>query len=201
MKKIPASFYLQKDVLLVARGLLGKLLVTKLNGQTTVARIVETEAYAGEGDRASHAWRGRRTARTEVMYARGGTAYVYLCYGMHHLFNVVSNAKDTPHAVLVRAGEPVQGIDYMLQRTKKSKADHTLTRGPGNLSKALGITTKHTGLDLLSGEIYLADDGYVPEEEGVGISPRIGVEYAGEDAKLPYRFFIKGSKYVSGRGK
>jgi DNA-3-methyladenine glycosylase len=198
MQKLPLLFYEQKDVYAVAQALLGKLLVTRWGAQPTIARIVETEAYAGVSDRASHAWGGRRTARTEIMYAHGGRSYVYLCYGIHHLFNVVSNVADVPHAVLIRAAGPVQGIDIMLQRTGKNKADYTLTRGPGNLAKAMGISIAHTGLSLLGDEIYIADDGYVIDDALLGISPRIGVEYAGEDAALPYRFFVKGNPYVSG---
>ncbi|HEX2631028.1 MAG TPA: DNA-3-methyladenine glycosylase, partial [Chitinophagaceae bacterium] len=139
IQKLPLSFYRRDDVLKISEELMGKLLVTKWDGQTTSGRIVEVEAYQGAIDRASHAWNGRRTARNEIMYGEGGFAYVYLCYGIHHLFNVVTNSKDTPHAILIRALEPVQGIPLMLERTGKEKPDATLTRGPGNVSKALGI--------------------------------------------------------------
>ncbi len=114
---------------------------------------------------ASHARNGRRTNRTEVMFAKGGVAYVYLCYGIHHLFNVVTNAEDTPHAILIRAVEPLVGIDFMLLRTFKKKAGYDLTRGPGNVSKALGINTKHTGMSLSGNEIYIADDGFCYSEK------------------------------------
>lgn len=185
----------------IARELLGKVLVTEFGGELTSGRIVEVEAYNGVGDRASHAWSGRRTARTEVMYAQAGTAYVYLIYGIHHLFNVVTNKKDIPHAILVRGLEPLEGIPVMLRRVGKTAPDHTLTRGPGNLSRALGLVTRHTGASLLEEEIYIADDGYRLRPSGIGISPRIGVDYAGEDAALSYRFFVKGNKYVSGPKK
>lgn len=204
MKKyspLPASFYLRPSVLEVAADLMGKLLVTNWDGVVSVARIVECEAYAGVGDKASHAYGGRRTARNEPMYARGGQAYVYLCYGIHHLFNVVTNNEGTPHAILIRGAEPLQGIEHMLKRTGKLQLDATLTRGPGNVSKALGIFTKHSGYSLHSKEIFLADDGFRPGPGTLAYSPRIGVDYAAEDALLPYRLYIKGNKYVSGKPK
>ncbi|MBA4196144.1 MAG: DNA-3-methyladenine glycosylase [Chitinophaga sp.] len=200
-KKLTKQFYLQDDVVAVAENLLGKIIVTAFNGNITTARIVETEAYNGVADKASHAYGGRRTNRTEIMYANGGVAYVYLCYGMHHLFNVVANKANTPHAVLIRAAEPLQGIEHMLQRTGKRKADYTITKGPGNVSKALGITVKYTGTNLLNGEINIVDDGFILNESEIIVTTRIGVEYAGEDALLPYRFFIKNNPYVSGRKK
>ncbi|HVM87772.1 MAG TPA: DNA-3-methyladenine glycosylase [Puia sp.] len=199
IKKLGYSFYSGKDVVKIARSLLGKILITKFDGITTSGRIVETEAYAGVTDRASHAYGGRRTARTEIMFAEGGTAYVYLCYGIHHLFNVVTNKKNVPHAVLIRAVEPLKGIDEMLKRTRKQKLDYTLTKGPGNVAKALGILIKHTGKNLLDEEIFIADDGCSPGKKQIIATPRIGVDYAGEDAKLKYRFFIAGNNYVSGR--
>jgi DNA-3-methyladenine glycosylase len=199
IKKLDNSFYDRPDVVRVARELLGKVLVTELEGGRTSGRIVEVEAYNGVVDRASHAWSGRRTRRTEVMYREGGTAYVYLIYGIHHLFNVVTNKKDIPHAVLVRALEPLEGIPLMLKRTGKVRLDHSLTRGPGNLSKAMGLATLHTGYSLFEGEIYIGDDGHRVRPAEIVASPRIGVDYAGPDALLPYRFFVKGNPYVSGK--
>jgi DNA-3-methyladenine glycosylase len=199
MKKLDTDFYDRADVVKIARELIGKVLVTKLDGVITSGRIVETEAYAGVIDRASHAFGGRRTNRTEVMFQTGGTAYVYLCYGIHHLFNVVTNKKDIPHAVLIRALDPIHGINTMLARTGKRVADYTLTKGPGNVSKALGIYTKHTGFNLLEEEIYIASDDFVPNKKDIIATPRIGVDYAGEDAKLPYRFILKDNPYVSGK--
>jgi DNA-3-methyladenine glycosylase len=199
MKKLPESFYKQDNVVLAAKELLGKILVTKFNGIETSGRIVEVEAYKGEIDKASHAYGGRRTKRTEIMYANGGVAYVYLCYGIHHLFNVVTNDQDIPHAILIRALEPLKGIEVMLKRTNKKKLDYTLTKGPGNVSKALGIHTKHTGVSLMSKELYIVDDGMKYTAKEIIASPRIGVDYAAEDALLKYRFFVKGSKYVSGK--
>lgn len=197
MIKLPLSFYQRADVLLIAKELLGKLLVTKFDGIITMARIVELEAYAGVTDKASHAFGGRRTARNEIMYAKGGFAYIYLCYGIHHLFNVVTNADIIPHAILIRGAEPINGIAEMLKRTNKEKSDTTLTRGPGNLSKALGIYTKYSGMSLLSKNLFIADDGFTFNKKEIVSSPRIGVDYAGKDALLPYRFYIKGNPFVS----
>jgi len=199
IKKLDNSFYERADVVRIARELLGKVLVTEFEGRRTSGRIVEVEAYNGVVDRASHAWSGRRTRRTEVMFGQGGTAYVYLIYGIHHLFNVVTNKKDIPHAVLVRALEPLEGIPTMLERTGKAKLDHTLTRGPGNLSKALGLYIQHTGFSLFDNVVYIGDDGYKVRKSDVVAGPRIGVDYAGPDAELPYRFFVKGNPYVSGK--
>ena len=198
MHRLESAFYARPNVVSVARDLLGKILVTDFGGLRTSGRIVETEAYNGVVDRASHAWSGRRTRRTEVMFGGGGVAYVYLIYGIHHLFNVVTNTPGTPHAVLVRGLEPLEGIPVMLKRTDKKKLDHTLTRGPGNLSRALGLHTTHTGISLLGDAIFIADDGYRPKRSEIIATPRIGVDYAGEDAALPYRFYVKGNPYVSG---
>ena len=191
------SFYVREDVVQIARELLGKLLVTNINGTRTTGIIVETEAYAGPTDKASHAYGGRRTARTEVMYSRGGLAYVYLCYGIHHLFNVVTYVAGIPHAVLVRAIEPVDGVDTMLIRRKKPGLTPSVTAGPGALSQALGITTAHTGTSLLGPELFI-EEGVVVSKGDIVAATRVGVAYAGEDAYLPYRFYIKNNKYVSG---
>lgn len=199
VKKLEAEFYERKDVVKIARELLGKILVTNWKGITTSGRIVESEAYAGIIDKASHASGGRRTNRNEIMYGEGGFAYVYLCYGIHHLFNVVTNSKEIPHAILIRALDPIDGIGQMLLRTRKKKLDHSLTRGPGNVSKALGILTKHSGLSLLSDRIFICDDGGSYSKKEIAASPRIGVDYAGKDALLPYRFYVKGNPFVSGK--
>ncbi|MEP6700799.1 MAG: DNA-3-methyladenine glycosylase [Bacteroidota bacterium] len=199
MKKLPLEFYKGKDVLQIARRLLGKVLATRWNGILTSGRIVEVEAYNGIIDKAAHSFNGRRTARNEVMYAEGGLAYVFLCYGIHHLFNIVTHGKETPHAILIRALEPMKGIDEMLRRVGKEKLEHTLTRGPGNLSKALGITTLQNGYSLQDKKLFIADDGFVVNKKQIAASPRIGVDYAGEDALLPYRFYVKGNPFVSGK--
>ncbi len=201
MEKLDHYFYSRADVVNIARELLGKVLVTQWDGAVTSGRIVETEAYRGITDRASHAWNGRRTRRTEIMYDEGGKGYIYLCYGIHHLFNVVTNIKDTPHAVLIRAVEPLEGISTMLQRTGKKKPDRTLTSGPGNVAKALGLLVSHSGVSLLDEAVFIADDGYALKKKDIVATTRIGVDYAGEDALLPYRFFIRDNIYVSGRRK
>ena len=199
LQMLDEDFYKRKDVVKIAKDLLGKIIVTNFDKQLTAVRITETEAYNGIVDKASHAYNNRRTKRTEIMYAEGGAAYVYLCYGIHHLFNVVTNIKDTPHAVLIRSAEPLFGIETMLLRTHKKKLDATLTSGPGNVSKALGIYTHYTGKDLQSENFFIADDAYHLTKNKIIATPRIGVAYAAEDALLPYRFFIKDNVYVSGK--
>jgi len=193
------SFYDRADVTLIAQQLLGKLLTTTFDGVITAGRIVETEAYNGAVDRASHAYGNRRTNRTEVMFGQPGTAYVYLCYGIHHLFNVVTNREEIPHAILIRAIEPIIGVEVMQRRTKKKILDNTITRGPGNVSKALGIFTRHTGLDLVTSDIRILDDGFRYKKKDIIVTTRIGVEYSGPDALLPYRYIVKGNPYVSGK--
>ncbi|MBV4356317.1 DNA-3-methyladenine glycosylase [Pinibacter aurantiacus] len=199
MQKLDKAFYEREDVVKIAKQLIGKVLVTNFDGVITSGRIVETEAYNGAVDKASHAYNNRRTKRTEIMFGEGGNAYVYLCYGIHHLFNVVTNIKDVPHAVLIRAVEPLEGIDTMLERMKKTKLDFSIGRGPGNVSKALGIATHHTGNTLFGKDIYIADDGVKIPTKNIIASPRIGVDYAAEDAALPYRFYLRNNGYVSGK--
>jgi DNA-3-methyladenine glycosylase len=198
MNILPITYFQQEDTLWLAKDLIGKILITRFGGVQTSGRIAETEAYLGVTDRASHAFAGRRTARTETMYLPGGHAYVYLCYGIHHLFNIVSHQKDIPHAILIRAVEPIEGIGTMVQRRNKKQADKTLTRGPGSLSKALGLHTAHSGypLEPASG-IFIASDGVQPDNKSIASGPRIGVDYAGNDALLSYRFFLKGNPWVS----
>lgn len=198
MKKLPHSFYLHDDVVAIARQLLGKVLVTEFNGERTSGRIVETEAYAGVTDRASHASKGK-TPRTSVMFEAGGTAYIYLCYGIHQMFNIVTGPAATAHAILVRAAEPLEGTDIMLRRTGKKVLDESITRGPGNVGKAFGFHTSQTGQSLLSDSLYIAEDGYAIDPGTVGVSARVGVAYAGKDAMRPYRFYIGNSPFVSGK--
>ena len=193
------SLYDRSNVTVIARELLGKILITSFDNEITAGRIVETEAYNGAVDRASHAYGNRRTNRTEVMFGKPGTAYVYLCYGIHHLFNVVTNKKEIPHAILIRAVEPTEGISIMQDRTRKKVLDNTLTRGPGNVSKALGIFTYHSGLDLVRSDIRIVDDGFQYKKKEIAVTTRIGVDYAGPDALLPYRFIVRDNPYVSGK--
>ena len=198
-QKLPPAFYLRKNVVQIAQELLGKLLVSVQDGQLVAVRIVETEAYAGATDKASHAYNNRRTARTEVMFGEGGQAYVYLCYGIHHLFNVVTNKADIPHAVLIRAGEIVVGERIVMHRYRSSQMEHRFGKGPGNLSKALGITTALTATSLQSDALFIADDGHRIAKTQIIATPRIGVDYAGADALLPYRFIVAGHPAVSGK--
>ena len=185
MPKLDHTFYVGHDVVAIARALLGKVLVTRFDGQLTSGMISETEAYAGPIDRASHAYNGKRTLRNEVMYAQGGTAYVYLCYGIHHLFNVVTNVVDIPHAVLVRAVHPLDGVEVM--RTRRG-GERLSTSGPGTVTQALGIRTAHNGTDLMGDTIYIEDRSIAIDADLIRSGPRIGVHYAGPDALLPYRF-------------
>ena len=188
--KLVTEFYLRNDVVAISRELLGKVLCTNLNGVRTEAIITETEAYAGIADKASHAYGDRRTKRTEPMYGPGGTAYVYLCYGIHHLFNVVTNDEGVPHAVLVRAGKPVEGLDEILLRRNRTKVDKTLMGGPGTVSQALGIKTDMTGTSLRGRRIWIEDRGMTVLDKDISVGPRVGVDYAQEDAARPYRFAL-----------
>ena len=197
MSKLSAAFYQRDDVLLISRELLGKVLYTNFHGKLTSGIIVETEAYAGVTDKASHAYGGRRTKRTETMYASGGIAYVYLCYGIHHLFNIVTNKDNIPHAVLIRAIRPLDGIDIMLQRRNKKKVDQSLTAGPGSLTRALGITVEDSGTLLIDNILWLEDQNIQIKNQDILASPRVGVQYAGKDASNPWRFQIENSPWVS----
>lgn len=199
VRKLPQSFYDRDDVVQIAKELLGKVVVSHINDVFTSGRIVETEAYVALTDKASHSFGGRRTARNEHMYSAPGTAYIYICYGMHHMLNVVTNKEGIPDAILIRAIEPMEGIDIMLKRTGKKELTHSLTRGPGNVGKSLGIFKHFSGTFLMDDQIYLADDGYIPRQNEIGVSKRIGVESAGKDASLPYRFYLKNNSFVSGK--
>jgi DNA-3-methyladenine glycosylase len=198
-QKLKLNFYDRKNVVSIAEDLLGKILVTQIDGLRTSGRIVETEAYAGINDRASHAFGGKRTARSEHLYGPPGTLYMYICYGMHHLVNVITNKKDIPHGVLIRALEPLEGVEWMLNRTGKTKLDFTLTRGPGNLARAMGLSKSQSGGNFFSEEIFIEDDGTRYKKNQILVTHRIGVESAREDAELPYRFIVKGNPYVSAR--
>ena len=185
--KLQKEFYLRDDVVMVARELLGKFLMTNIDGKLTGGMITETEAYAGITDKASHAYGGRRTPRTEIMFGQGGFAYVYLCYGVHYLFNVVTNVQDVPHAVLIRGVEPVDGLEEIYLRIKKNKLKG-LADGPGKLTKALGITMDLNKKCLTGNQIWIEDRGVTVPNKNILVSKRIGIDYAEEDALLPYRF-------------
>lgn len=195
--KLPFSYYLNQDVLFLAKDLLGKVLYTQIDGKITSGIIVETEAYFGIQDKASHAYGGRRTDRTETLYSKGGISYVYLCYGIHHLFNIVSSVEGEPHAVLIRAIEPLTGKDIMETRRNMPASKAAISSGPGSAAKALGIDRSFNKKDLNGDEIWIEDHEIKYPPEQIIASPRIGVAYAQEDALLPWRFFIKENKYVS----
>lgn len=191
MSKIPADFYLAEDVVGLSKSLLGKLLCTNINGRIVKAYISETEAYAGLEDKASHAYNGRRSNRTEIMYARGGLSYVYLCYGIHFLFNIVSNKEDIPHAILIRAVYPCSGLETMLKRRGSSKFKKGLFSGPGKITQAMGINLIHNGTDLQGDTIWLEDNSMSISDQDIEVTTRVGIDYAEEDALLPYRFILK----------
>ncbi|HET8866095.1 MAG TPA: DNA-3-methyladenine glycosylase [Gracilimonas sp.] len=195
--KLSRTFYERDDVVQISKELIGKVLCTKFDGTLTSGIIVETEAYNGRTDRACHAYPNVITPRTETLYGPPGFSYVYLCYGIHHLFNVVTNREGLADAILVRAIEPVEGKEEMLERRGKEKLIPTITNGPGKLSQALGIRTSNDKTDLLGDEIWVEDRGLSFTEKEIEESPRIGVAYAGDDADLPWRFTLKGSKWLS----
>ncbi len=193
MKALPRGFY-ARPVLQVARDCIGKVLVYESERGTLAGRIVEAEAYRGPEDRAAHSYGGRRTARTEVMFGPPGFAYVFFVYGMHYHFNLVTTAVDEPHAVLIRAVEPLRGSAVMAERRKLPESSFALTNGPGKLCQAFGIDKRLYGADLTKGPLYLCEG---ERHEKVLRSPRVGVAYAGDWAKKPWRFYEAGSPWVS----
>ena len=196
--KLSKEFYLRDDVLEISRGLLGKYLFTHIgDDEITGGMIVETEAYAGIIDKASHAYGERRTKRTQVMYHPGGVAYVYLCYGIHSMFNVITNKEDVPHAILIRAIQPTHGIETILKRRKMSGILRNTAGGPGMLTKALSITLQHDGLELAGDTIWIEDLGQTFLQKDIIESPRVGIDYAEEFVQKPWRFRIKNSRWTS----
>ena len=197
MKKIKQSFYTSNNVLEISKDILGKVLVTNFNSKITSGVIIEVEAYLGANDKASHSYNNKRTQRTEPMFLKGGISYVYLCYGIHHLFNIVVGKQDNPCAILIRAIKPLTGINTMLKRRKFSKITQKLTNGPGKLTQALGITINLNKESLIGNQVWIEDQEIKLDKKYILSSSRIGVDYAGRDAKLPYRFYIKNNKWVS----
>ncbi|TCD24722.1 DNA-3-methyladenine glycosylase [Pedobacter psychrodurus] len=195
--KLKEDYYLNEDVVSLAKDLLGKILYTRINNEITAGIIVETEGYFGIKDKASHAYGGRRTNRTETMYGSGGIAYVYLCYGMHNLFNIVSSKENDPHAVLIRGIEPLIGIDIIEQRRNMPHTKGAISAGPGSAAKALGIDKTFNAKNLTGDEIWIEDHAIRYQDEDIAATPRVGIAYAKEHALLPWRFFLKGNKYVS----
>lgn len=194
--KLDKLFYQRPDVTKVARDLLGKFLWTNFNNSITTGKIVEVEAYCGAIDKACHAYPDKRTDRTEIMYNEGGFAYVYLVYGMHHLFNIVTNMENLADAVLVRAIEPVEGIELMYKRRNVYRNNKLLTGGPARLTQAMGIDVSYNKTDLTGDTIWITNGVEINSDDIISTS-RIGVEYAGEDAFLPWRYYINNNKYVS----
>jgi DNA-3-methyladenine glycosylase len=195
--KLLQGFYERNDVVTISRELLGKYLFTNIDGAVTGGYIVETEAYNGIIDRAAHSFGNRLTPRTKTMYMHGGIAYVYLCYGIHEMFNVVTSVEGQPHAILIRAIQPTDGVDIMQFRRKMKEVKPTITMGPGSVAQALGISRKINAISLQSDTLWIEDRGMIIPSESIAAVPRVGVAYAKEDALLPYRFYVKGNPYVS----
>lgn len=194
--KLTESFYERTNVVKIARELLGKTLFTKISGVVTGGMIVETEAYSWK-EKGCHAYGGKLTPRNKIMFDRGGHVYVYLCYGVHNLFNVVTNQAGTADAVLIRALEPIEGLNEMQRRRGELRNPFHLTSGPGKLTKAMGIDRSFNGKFLLNRDVWIEDIGEVVKSSSIVASERIGIDYAGEDARLPWRFTVKGNKWVS----
>jgi DNA-3-methyladenine glycosylase len=195
--KLPETYYHSDDVVSLSKDLLGKYLFTCIDSITTGGYIVETEAYNGIIDKASHAYGNKQTPRTSTMFMQGGIAYVYLCYGIHEMFNIVTSVEGQPHAILIRAINPTEGLDMMLARKNMPTAKPNVTSGPGSVAKALGISRNINAFSLRSDTIWIEDRGLIIPDETIAAVPRVGVSYAMEDALLPYRFYVKGNPYVS----
>lgn len=188
--KLPSAYYQNESAVYLAKDLLGKLLITEIDDIKTGGIITETEAYC-ESEKGCHAYNKRKTERTKIMFEVGGFSYVYLCYGMHYLFNIVTGKKDTAQAVLIRAIQPTIGLDEILKRRNKTFLDKNLSNGPGKVCKALGITKAHNALSLTKNEIWLEESNVITKNSTIETTPRIGIDYAEEDKYLPWRFVLK----------
>lgn len=195
--KLGLDFYQREDVVLIAEQLLGKVLYTRVNGELSGGIIVETEAYKGPEDRGSHAYNGRRTLRNETMYAAGGVVYMYICYGIHDMLNIVTGEEHSSHAVLIRALEPIEGLGFMQERRGFCGDDRRLCKGPGALAKAMGLGKVHNGTSLIGEEIWIEDTGIVLSPESVVAAKRVGLNIEEPYLSIPWRFYIKGNKYIS----
>jgi len=195
--KLDLDFYLRNDTIQISKDLLGKFLFTKSKGIITGGMIVETEAYTGITDRASHAYNNKKTTRTKTMYKNGGIAYIYLCYGIHHLFNIVTNQIEHPQAILIRAIEPTKGLNKIISRRKIKSNQYNLTNGPAKLTKALKIDLNDNNLCLINSRIWLEDRKILIRNSNIIKTTRIGIDYAGEYADKPWRFYIKDNPWVS----
>ncbi len=188
--KLPKNYYLNESVVDIAKDLIGKVLITRINNIVTAGIITETEAYNGIYDKACHAYNGRITERNKVLYETGGVSYVYLCYGMHYLFNIVTNKKNIPEAVLIRAIKPIEGLTTIFKRISKQSLTNNIFSGPGKVTKALGIDKRLNTQALTGNQIWIEDKGIKINYQHLSVGPRIGIDYAQEDALLPYRFYI-----------
>lgn len=195
--KLPLDFYFDEDVVQVAQNLLGKSVFTSINGELAGGIIIETEAYKGPEDRGSHAYANRRTPRNEMMYAAGGVAYMYICYGIHNMLNVVTGPENTPHAVLIRALEPTVGIEIMRKRRNIYSNDRQLCKGPGALTRALGLSNVHNGVSLQGDVVWIENCGLSFTTDQIIASPRIGLSFGGPYQTIPWRFYVSGNRYVS----
>ncbi|MFZ1806433.1 MAG: DNA-3-methyladenine glycosylase [Cyclobacteriaceae bacterium] len=193
--KLKESFYQRSRVDTIAKDLLGKVLVSRFNDSLTSGIIVETEAYSYK-EKGCHAYNHLRTARTETMFGEGGIMYVYLCYGIHNMINMVTNKRDKAEAVLIRALEPVDGIDLMMNRSS-GKTIHRITSGPGKLAKALGIDRTWDGELLTGNDVWVEDPGTKIARNKIVTTSRIGIDYAGDDALLLWRFYLKDNPWIS----
>ncbi len=196
---LPPSFYASEIVVNIAKKLLGKVIIANTRGGTTIGMIVETEAYEAPQDKASHAYGNKRTPRTETMFATPGTCYMYICYGIHHLFNIITAPKGIPHAILIRAIEPKENVELMIRRRKMKTLHPTLVNGPGKFTMAMGINIKHNGLDLTKSDsrIRVEDHGIRVKKSDIIAGPRVGMTSAQECKHWPYRFRIKDNKWTS----
>lgn len=195
--KLPVDFYQQSDVVSVARQLLGKHVYSLINGNLTGGIIIETEAYCGPDDRGSHAFNNKRTPRNEMMYRAGGVAYMYICYGIHDMLNIVTGTDGMSHAALIRAVEPTEGLEIMRIRRGIFDQDRRLCQGPGALAKALGLTKLHNGEDLQGEALWLTDEGTNFDDDQVIASARVGMNFDGPFKTIPWRFYVRGNPYVS----
>ncbi|MEJ7693728.1 DNA-3-methyladenine glycosylase [Daejeonella sp.] len=195
--KLPLEFYQQTDVVSVARQLLGKHVYSLIDGKLTGGIIVETEAYRGPDDRGSHAYNDKRTTRNEMMYSAGGVAYMYICYGIHDMLNIVTGTDGMSHAALIRAIEPTEGLDIIRIRRGIFDQNRRLCKGPGALANALGLTKVHNGADLQGDAVWLTDESTHYDDDQIIASARVGMNFDGPYKTIPWRFYVKGNQFVS----
>lgn len=197
MSRLPQSYFLNEDVVFLARDLVGKYLFVNTEETLTGGIIVETEAYRGPDDVGAHAYNHRRTSRNDIMYSDGGVVYMYICYGIHDMLNIVTAPENIPHAILIRAIQPTEGLAIMRERRKVRNEDTRLCRGPGALAKALALKKIHNGISLQENEIWIEDRGLKYADEDVVAGPRIGLNISEPYKSIPWRFYVKGDPHVS----